>query len=493
MTGPASLTHSARTLSASAVAKVLTGTPLEPPMYAALAGRLRRAFIEGRLPAGARMPSERELMTALEVSRTTVTRAYQELRDSGHLRTTQGSGSRIFVPDVPGGRVDHLLSPSGTIEDEIDLTTTAPSAAPLVPEAFQIAAEKVVDYLPGTGYYPSGLPVLREMVAARFTQRGLPTDPDQILITSGALGGAAIAAQALLAPGDRVLVEKPCYPNIIETLKGLRARIVPHAIDMNDSGQEWDAEGMAALLRLTGARSAYLVPDFQNPTGILMDDAQRERVGAALRQARVVPIIDESPVELSLQERAMPLPLAAYVPDSITVGSVSKVYWCGLRIGWMRLPKSRIASMAQVRLRLDLGAPVLEQLAAVELMARHEESLEYRRVRENASMTALLAGIHRYLPDWKVARPPGGGSLWCQLPDARSTALVSAARKYGVVLASGPTFAPGGGLDDWLRLPFVLSEEVLAGVPARLAQAWADTTAGQPRVGWGQTAAPIIA
>lgn len=480
-----------RTLSASAVATVLKGPPLEPPMYAALGARLRRAFTEGRLPAGARMPSERELMTSLGVSRTTVTRAYGALRESGHLRTTQGSGSLIHVPDVPGGRVDHLLSPTGTIEDEIDLTTTAPTAAPFVPEAYRLAAEQIGAYLPGTGYYPSGLPVLREAIAQRFAQRGLPTDADQILVTSGALSGAAIAAQAMLSPGDRVLVEKPCYPNIIATLEGLRARIVPHPVNPARRGDEWDPAGMATVARQVGARSAYLVPDFQNPTGVLMGQAQREQIGAALSRAQVVPIIDESPADLALDGQEMPPPLAAFVPDSITVGSVSKVYWCGLRIGWMRVPKARVAKMAQTRLRLDLGAPVLEQLATVELLARRDETLAYRQSRDTAARDALFSAVQHALPTWKVAKPGGGGCLWCELPEPRSTSLVQAARKYGVVLAPGPTFAPGGGLDDWLRLPFSLSPEVLATVPAKLALAWDDAVAGES--GLHREAVPIIA
>lgn len=482
-----------RTIAAAKVATVLGGAPFDAPVYAALSDRLRGAFTDGRLPAGARMPSERELTTALGLSRTTVTRAYQQLRDQGYLRTRQGSGSIVHLPQVPGGRVDHLLAPGGTAEGQIDLTTTAPSSGPWLLDAYHRAVEQVGAYLPGTGYYPSGLPVLREAVAQRYAERGLPTSADQILITSGALTGTAIAVQALLSPGERVVVESPTYPNVIATLTGARARIVVHPLERELAGDEWDADGLALLTRQVGARAAYLVPDFHNPTGVLMGAAQRERVGAALSRSRVVPVIDESPVELVLDDLEMPPPLAAFVPDAVTVGSVSKSYWSGLRIGWMRLPRARVEQMALSRLRMDLGAPVLEQLVVAALMERHDEIVAERRARLRRAREVLLSGVREHLPTWRVDSPPGGACLWCELPQARSTDLVASARRHGVVLAAGPTFAPLGGLDQWMRLPFALDEESLAQAPARLAAAWDETLAGDTAYGSGRAQVPIIA
>lgn len=485
-----------RTIGAGRVAAVvgpLTGAGGPgAPRYAVLCGRLRDVITDGRLPAGARMPSERELTVALGLSRTTVTRAYEQLRDQGYLRTRQGSGSVVHLPQVPGGRVDHLLAPAGTGgETSIDLRTTAPPATPWLRTAYQQAVQEVGAYLSGPGYYPSGVPVLREAVARRFDDRGLPTTADQILITSGALSGVAIAVQALLSPGDRVVVESPTYPNVIATLRGIRARIVAHPLDHRAVGQEWDPEGLGLLLRQTGARAAYLVPDFHNPTGALMDRRQRELVGTALTRARVVPVIDESPVELTLDDVPVPPPLAAFVPDSVTVGSVSKTYWGGLRIGWMRLPQARVGEMALSRLRLDLGAPVLEQLVVAALMERHEQIIAERRVAYRRGRDLLLAGLREHLPTWQVARPAGGLCLWCELPSARSTALVAAASQYGVSLASGPNFAPQGGLDQWLRLPFTLPQDRLAPVLPRLATAWHQ--AQDDPVGWRTPRAPIIA
>lgn len=484
-----------RVIAASRVATVVGGPPAivsaGAPRYVVLAGRLRDAITDGRLPAGVRMPSERELMGALGLSRTTVTRAYQQLRGQDYLRTRQGSGSIAHLPSVPGGRVDHLLAPAGADENSIDLTTTAPPATPWLRAAYEDAVAEVGVYLPGVGYYPSGLPVLREAVARRYTQRGLPTSAAQILITSGALAGTAIAIQALLSPGDRVLVENPTYPNVIATLRGVRARVAAHPVDPQARGKEWDPEGFGLLLRQTGARAAYLVPDFHNPTGALMGTSQRELVGAALTRARVVPVIDESPVELALDDVEMPPPLAVFAPDSVTVGSVSKTYWSGLRIGWMRLPRARVQEMAMSRLRLDLGAPVLEQLVVAALMERHIEIIGARRDAFRRGRDLMVTGVQQHLPSWRVRRPPGGLCLWCELPSARSTALVAAASRHGVTLASGPTFAPQGGMDQWMRLPFTLPEDRLSQALPRLVQAWEEALADEVR--WSRQSGPIIA
>src|SRR5690606_27439458 len=213
------------------------------------------------------------------------------------------------------------------------------------------ALSRLGAYLPGTGYYPSGLPVLREIIADRYTRRGAPTDPDQILITSGALGGAAIAVRALLdgtarlggtRSTSRVLVESPTYPNAIATLEGAGASLVTYPLEFGPQGHHWDIDAMDQLMGQMRPRSAYLIPDFHNPTGALLPDAQRRDLAEVLGRHRVVPVFDESLVELGLEEAPTPTPMAVLISDSVTVGSVSKIYWGGLRIGWMRIPRHRV-------------------------------------------------------------------------------------------------------------------------------------------------------
>lgn len=453
------------------------------PAYARLADALRQLIGDGRIPQGTRLPSERDLTGPVGLSRTTVTRAYAELRDQGYLVTRRGSGSVARVPDVPGGRVDHLLAPSNQDGDDavLDLTCTAQGAPTGLTEAYERALADLPAYLPGTGYYPSGLPALRERVAARFTERGLPTDPDQVLITAGALAAVATASGPLFGRRAPVLVESPTYPNVVAALLGAGARLVPHPLD--HLTQDWDVPGLAAAVRASGARAAYLIPDFHNPTGALMSEAQRAEVGAVLRGAGVVAVVDESLVDLPLEGQQMPRPLGRHLPSAVTVGSASKTLWGGLRVGWLRAPRGRVGEFASSRLRLDLGAPVMEQLVVTHLLSRYDEVLAERRASLRAGRDALVAGLAHHLPEWRVRVPAGGMALWCALPTQGSTDLVVASRAHGVLLAPGPTFAPTGGMDGWVRLPYSLPAHQLARVPGRLAAAWEDVLRGRVRRG----------
>ena len=455
--------------------------PWKAPAFESLAAAVAAAITDGRLPVGARLPSERELAVAIGLSRTTTGRAYAQLREQEFILTRRGSGSVVQLPSVPGGRIDHLLSPAGADEAEIDLTCTAPVAAPDILGAYDRALSRLGAYLPGTGYYPSGLPVLREIIADRYTRRGAPTDPDQILITSGALGGAAIAVRALLDGGarfggarstSRVLVESPTYPNAIATLEGAGASLVTYPLEFGPQGHHWDIDSMDQLMGQMRPRSAYLIPDFHNPTGALLPDAQRRDLAEVLGRHRVVPVFDESLVELGLEEGPTPIPMSVLLSDSVTVGSVSKIYWGGLRIGWMRIPRHRVDHFASSRLGLDLGAPVLEQLVTVELMADHEAVVAECRSRLRAARDMLAAQVRSWVPEWKLIVPSGGMALWAELPEARSGVLSIAARNHGLRLVAGPNFAPAGGLDRWVRLPYTVTETELEQVGPRLAAAW---------------------
>lgn len=461
-----------RHISAKRIA-VMLGDFDRSPAYRGLAEGLRVLITDGRVPVGVRLPSERELTEALEVSRTTVARAYAELREHGYLVSRQGSGSVAAFPAGRGHRGDHLLPPGDLSEDKIDLTCAAPVPGPGLLAAYQRAVEELPGYLAGPGYYPSGLQVLRDAVARSYADRGLPTDPAQVVVVPGALAGIAVAARALLGLGDRVVVESPTYPNAIASLSRSGGRLV--GVDL--PRRHADIEGLITTLRQVLPRVAYLVPDFHNPTGALMDDDERQRVAAVLRRTRTTAVVDESMIGLALEGQPMPAPFASYAPDTVSVGSTSKQFWGGLRIGWLRVPERHLDAVLASRLSLDLGAPVLEQLVAADLLAHAEELLEHRRATLRASRDAALAAVAEHLPDWDVTPPRGGLSLWCELPVPLSSALVTHAERHDVLLAPGPAFAPEGGLDRFVRLPYTQPAHVLTDAIARLGRAWRETLA----------------
>jgi DNA-binding transcriptional MocR family regulator len=470
-------------MAASRLAELVGGFDRRPA-YLGLADELRLLVGDGRLGIDLRLPSERDLSVALGVSRTTVTRAYAALVEAGFAVARRGSGT---YTRLPGGRrqlLDRTLTPHADGDtDLVDLSCAAGSAPPGVAAAYTEAVAELPAYLGGHGYFPTGLPALQEAIAATYDARGLPTDPAQILVVPGALSALMVVAQALVTARDRVVVESPGYPNAHAALGRAGAR--PVALPMDVDG--WDLDTVGRIVRQAEPALAYLIPDFQNPTGNLMGDAQRQEYAALLRRTGTVAVVDESHVALQLDVARMPRPFASYAHDAITLGSASKSLWGGLRIGWIRCPLPLVERLVGARVALDLGSPVLEQLVAARLLAEAETHGGPHRARLRSQRDALVAALAERLPDWRVRVPQGGLSLWCELPArerrAGAVALAAEAEARGVVVSPGPVFALDGGLDAYVRIPYTRPESDLRHAVDLLADAWAAVTsraAGRP-------------
>lgn len=437
----------------------LVGSFDRNPAYAGLAAALRALIADGRIPGGMQLPSERALTGALGVSRTTVTRAYALLVDSEYAVARRGAGT---FTRLPGGlrAPDRALTPA-VADGAIDLNCAAAPAPPGVLAAYAAAIEDLPRQLAGHGYYPAGLPELQQAIAEQYDAQGVPTDPGQILVVPGALAGAALVCLALTGRGDRVLVESPTYPNAVHALRAHGARLVPSVMDP----WEPDLAGALALVRHAAPRLAYLVPDFHNPTGHLMSAGDRERYAAGLAQVGATPLIDESHRLLRLDGDPLPPPFATFSPGAITVGSVSKTIWGGLRIGWIRAPRHLVGDLLEARLSVDLGCPVVEQLVAAQLLREPAlgSVIAEQHGRLRAQRDALAGALARRLPEWRFRMPAGGMCLWCELPpDApAATAIAAAAERLGLVAAPGPVFAVAGGLDRFIRLPYAQPPEEL--------------------------------
>lgn len=336
------------------------------PDYAALAAAVRGLLADGRLALGVRLPAERELAESLGVSRTTVSAAYRALRESGHLTSRRGAGSWTTLPH------GHRVATSGlwTPDDDLDMIDmgVAASAAPveLVPAA-RAAADDLPRYLGSAGYHPTGLPELRAAVADIYTARGVPTSAEQVLVTSGTQQALDLVLRLSVPAGAPVLVETPTYPNALAALSARRARISTHGMD---TATGWDGEMLLGALRQTRPRLAYLIPEFHNPTGHLMPAELRERLVATAHSTGTELVADESFVDLPLDDPAMPPPVAVFDRHSrvMSIGGMSKPYWGGLRIGWVRASAPMVQRLAAIRVGVDMASPVLEQLVAVHLL-----------------------------------------------------------------------------------------------------------------------------
>jgi len=451
----------------------LVGDFNRSPAYRGLRLSLQELIGDGRIPNGTRLPSERAVTLALGVSRNTVTRAYGDLVAAGFATSRQGAGTYAAVPVERRRAHDHALHSLGATAQEsaIDLNRAAGAATPGVAAAYARALTQLPSYLGSDGYLPSGLPDLQALIAASYGRRGLPTAPEQIVITPGALSGIAIVSRALSRPGDRVMIESPIYPNAIGALRVGGGRLIssPLADPLGEEG--WDMEGIEATLRQTSPHLAYLIPDFQNPTGFLMGDHMRVRYASALRAVKTVAIVDETLQTTNLGDQPMPAPFAAYLPDAITLGSASKMFWGGLRVGWIRTPRSLLSRMLAARVQLDLGTSLFDQLVVAELLG-DDKILADRREHLRQRRDALAQALHEHLPGWRFRLPEGGLTLWVQMPHGSATDLASDMERHGVFVAPGPVFSVEGGADGWLRIPYAKPTEELVEAVRQIAKVW---------------------
>ena len=490
-------------LNPSALARLLGEWNLgAAPAYRELADVVRLLVLDGRVALDTALPSERGLSEALGVSRTTVTAAYAHLREQGFLSSGQGSRGRTRIPRLtplgttvitgPGlkaaGR-NSGTSPAGLAasgfaaaglaapglaapEGLIDLAyASLPASGEVVHRAFAAALTELPALLPGFGYDAMGLLLLREAVAARYTAAGAPTTAEQILVTSGAQHALNIIIRALAGRQDRVLVEHPSYPNALDAIRTAGCRAVPVAFttapgtgtDTADDGPPalvWDMQALQATMLQQRPKIAYVVPDFHNPTGQLMPDPQRRQLVRAAAAAGTVLVVDETLRELNL-DSVESTPVAAFSPAVVTIGSLSKSHWGGLRTGWIRASEAMIQRFAAARTSLDLGGPVMEQLAAAHLVRALDEPLPSRLTALRDNRAALLELLASHLPEWETGWPAGGLSVWCRLPAPVSTALTVIAPDFGIRLAAGPRFGIGGAFERYLRVPFTLPPEQL--------------------------------
>ncbi|WGX98599.1 PLP-dependent aminotransferase family protein [Nocardioides sp. L-11A] len=460
-------------LSAARLAALVEGFD-RSPAYAGLADALRELIGDGRIGYGTRLPSERDLTEALGVSRTTVTRAYAVLRDSAYAEARQGAGT---FTRLPGGRIralDRALWPSDVGNGVIDLVCAAATAPPGIAAVYAEAAADLPAHLGGHGYFPAGMPDLQAAISATYDARGLPTAPEQIIVTPGALAATAVVGSALAGSRDRVLVESPTYPNAVQALRAGGGRIVTIALDPYG----WDLDAVAATLARRRPRLVSAMPDFHNPTGLVMGEADRERYARLLGRSGATAVVDEAHYLLPLDDDAAAgPPFAAYAPEAICVGSASKSIWGGLRLGWIRAPRPLVDRLTRARVGLDLGVPVLEQLVLTRLLTGDLDAVvRGQRARLREQRDAMTGALAEHLPDWEFRMPGGGMVLWCHLPSAGATALSTEAERHGVLLAPGPSFAPEGGLDRYLRLPYATAAPQLVEAVRRITDAWAVVT-----------------
>ena len=315
----------------------------------------------------------------------------------------------------------------------------------------------ILSYGPSPGYAP-----LRAWIAERHG-----VDPARVFLTNGSLQGFVFLAQRL-APGKRVLVERPTYDRPLKILRELGAEVV--GIDQDDDGLDPDALERALA---AGDKPAflYLIPTFQNPSGRTLTEERRRRV-VELARAHDLLVLEDDPYGL-VRFDGEPLPSLFDLSGGEVAysSSFSKTIAPGLRVGWFVFPDA-LAKQIEAAATATYITPVLLGQATVHEFVsrgRFEPNLERVRGLLGARRDAMLAALDRELPQARITRPDGGYFLWAELPGVDAADLLARAEAAGVTFVKGTDFDGG---PDTLRLAysFVSVDEIAEGV-SRLAAA----------------------
>ncbi|MCH7472117.1 PLP-dependent aminotransferase family protein [bacterium] len=469
------------------------------PLYRQIIGQIAGWVKDGKLPPGATMPSVRQLARDLGVGIKTVRQAYDELIAQGVLSTRAGSGT--FVSDRPAGVVlaaereemqgalsglppmvwepykfdsDFFGLPPhrSTGKQIIDFSRAQPDPALFPFDRIKQVATNMLWY-PKEFFFDrghaQGYQPLVEWIEHEMTLAGVDMSPgvNGVILTGGFQRALSLLLDLLAARGDLVAIESPTYASILNLLiaKGIHYEGVP--VD----GAGMDTEYLAQLLKKERIKAIITVPTYHNPTGTTLSAERREHLVRLAAQHRVPVIEDDWGRPLRYEGQAV-APLKALDPGGyvIHVGSFSKTFLPGLRIGWMTVPGEIAVTLVRAKLAADMGDSWFLQTLLHEFILKGFYDKHLRKTVKvyKARRESMLVALKQHMPpevSWITAA--GGLSVWVRLPQPiMSMPLLILAREAGVQFAPASLFMPGKRDAPALRLSFSRSteEEIKSGI-----------------------------
>jgi 2-aminoadipate transaminase len=300
-----------------------------------------------------------------------------------------------------------------------------------------------------------GVRPLREWIARRLAERGVKTNPDGVIITTGSQQAIDLVAKVFVDPGDEVIVENPCYLAALQSFSGFEARFV--TIESDDDGMRTDQ--VEAALQRSRAKLIYIVSDFSNPKGTSLSAERREHLVALARRYRV-PILEDDPYSELRYMGVRPPPLAAFDEDGwvIHASTFSKTISPGLRIGWVAAADKIIQELVIAKQAADLHTSTVEQRA----VARMLQTFDYDG--HIANLCHVYGGrcmmmrnaIEAHFPaETKWTRPEGGLFLWVELPaQINAREAFEEALTDKVAFVTGEAFFANEARQNFIRLNF---------------------------------------
>lgn len=311
-----------------------------------------------------------------------------------------------------------------------------------------------------------GVPLLRELLAERISKQGLPVTAENILITTGSQQGLDLIGRVFIEPGDYVITELPTYLGALQAFNFYQCRYAP--VQMDNDGMIIDQ--LEEKIRLFNPKLIYVVPNFQNPSGITLS-YQRRKALMSLVFRHQVALIDDNPYG-ELRYSGTPQPsLRGLGGDAvIQLGTFSKLISPGLRVGWICAPVSAIKIIEKAKQAVDLHSATFTQFVVAEFLKRGflEPHIEIIRASYAARREIMINAMKEHFPanvTWPF--PDGGLFLWVQLPEhVSSTMIFQQAVNEGVAFVPGRPFHPDGSGDNTMRLNFASStaENIVEGI-----------------------------
>ncbi len=446
--------------------------PLSEALYLWVAEHVEGAIRSGGLRVGERIPSIRHFSRQLNVSASTVNLAYQVLEQKGLLVARERSGFYVAERRLPPEPVVMLPQPYvgdvtvGDLIAQVHHAAKDPKFVPLgvgspSPDLFpqqrltrilrQVCLEHPETF---TGYdLAPGSPELRKQISRYALDVGYHVAPDEIVTTCGAMEAIFLCLRAVAEPGDAIAIESPGYYGFLQALEalGMRAVEVPsHPVD----GLQLD--DLEAAIVTHGVKACLLMPNFNNPTGVLLSEAKKRALVALVSRYRVPLIEDDLYGDLAF-DGSRPKPCKAFDTQGLVLlcSSFSKTLSPGLRVGWCT-PGRFQQRVELLKVASTLAGPGLSQMA----IARYLQQGGYRHHVKGVRSTfrnnieRAVQTIFDSFPDGtKVGRPQGGFFLWLELPESvDAKTLFRLGLQHGICTTPGPMFSASGSFQSCLRL-----------------------------------------
>lgn len=447
-------------------------------IYKQLAEYIENGIADGTFSPDKPLPSERYLAKELNVNRSTVVAAYDELESNGLIKRKRGSGTTInkdiwgiskkripswnryveagsFLPNLPVAQKIRKK----TEESNLINLASGELSEDLFPIEDLRSITSTRSYIGSIGYdHPQGNKILRETISKHVKEfRRIETSPGSILITSGAQQALHLVVQCLLKPGDAVAIEEPSYHYSLPIFRSAGIRTYSFPIDNNGI----NPDDLITLYKKHRIRMIFLNPIFQNPTGTLLNEMRRKKI-LEISSEHGIPIVEDDPYSLTsfTGEHVSSLKSMDVIGNVLYISSLSKIVASGLRIGWIIGPKSVIERLSDAKQQIDFGHASFTQWIANDFLEsdKFDSHIKNLVVHLKSRRDQIVSSLSEYLGEQvEYYIPEGGIHIWCKINKCfNEMQLLEESIKKGVIYLPGSTM---GSNKNCVRFTFARENE----------------------------------